>query len=71
MDAKEIKEIFEHVDANKDGKISMAEFIEAVRLLTGEAGHGISSKYFREFDINSDRTLDLDEFIEFVSSTLN
>ena len=30
MDAKEIKEIFEHVDANKDGKISMAEFIEFV-----------------------------------------
>ena len=71
MDTKEIKEIFEHVDANKDGKISMAEFIEAVRLLTGEEGHGISSEYFREFDINSDRTLDLDEFIEFVSSTLN
>ncbi len=71
MDANEIKEIFEHVDANNDGKISMSEFIEAVRLLTGQEGQGVSNRYFREFDINSDRTLDLNEFIEFVSSTLN
>ena len=71
MNNNEIKEIFDYVDTNGDGKISMAEFIEAVRLLTGEEGKGVSNKYFMEFDTNSDRTLDLDEFIEFVLSTLN
>lgn len=71
MNDNEIKEIFDYVDTNGDGKISMAEFIEAVRLLTGEEGMGVSNKYFMEFDTNSDRMLDLDEFIEFVSSTLN
>ena len=71
MNNNEIKEIFDHIDANNDGKISMSEFVEAVRLLTGEEGRGVSNKYFKEFDINSDRTLDLNEFTQFVTSTLN
>lgn len=71
MNNNEIKEIFDHVDTNNDGKISMAEFVEAVRLLTGEEGRGVSNKYFKEFDVNSDRILDLDEFTEFVKTTLN
>jgi Ca2+-binding EF-hand superfamily protein len=55
-------ELFEFFDKNSDGVISRSELIELVEVLLSEKGIGKSTKIMKEFDIDQNGVIDLQEF---------
>jgi Ca2+-binding EF-hand superfamily protein len=60
---KELSESFRYNDANKDGLIEFAEFVEMLGQLEAEVGEDEARIGFDEVDTNDDRAISFEEFV--------
>ncbi|XP_010495251.1 PREDICTED: probable calcium-binding protein CML32 [Camelina sativa] len=58
-----IAKVFQRVDKNKDGKISLYEFAEAIRAFTPSVTSGELENMFGMLDVDGDGQIDLEEFV--------
>ncbi|XP_010424139.1 PREDICTED: probable calcium-binding protein CML32 [Camelina sativa] len=58
-----VAEVFETVDKNKDGKISLDEFAEAMRAFNLSITSEELENMFRVLDMDGDGQIDADEFV--------
>jgi len=61
---KELSESFRYNDANKDGLLEFAEFVEMLGQLEAEASDTESRIGFDEIDADDDGAISFDEFVE-------
>jgi len=60
---KELSESFRYNDANKDGLIEFAEFVEMLGQLEAEASNDEARIGFDEVDTDDDGAISFDEFV--------
>ncbi|MEZ5566651.1 MAG: EF-hand domain-containing protein [Gammaproteobacteria bacterium] len=60
---KELNESFRYNDANKDGRIEFAEFVEMLEQLEAEVSDAEARVGFDEVDSDDDGAINFDEFV--------
>ncbi|CAJ2677721.1 polcalcin Phl p 7 [Trifolium pratense] len=69
-DKEEVERVFKRFDVNGDGKISLSEFADALKLL-GLTSQDEVQRRMAEIDKDGDGSITLDELIEFQSTHPN
>ena len=67
-DTKEMDEAFKRIDVNHDGKLSLDELVEGIKLVYPEIQRSEVEKIFKEIDIDGSGNID---YTEWISATIN
>lgn len=60
---EDIKKVFQRFDKNKDGKISIDELKDVIGALSPNASQEETKSMMKEFDLDGNGYIDLDEFV--------
>lgn len=61
-----LKDVFDHLDVDKDGKISSTELIDYFASVGESVSHKVAERVVNEFDSDGDELLDFGDFVKLV-----
>lgn len=68
ISTEELRENFEHFDANGDGRIDMSEFCQLMAALGGDEPEADASIGFKAIDTDDSGVIEFDEFSSWFES---
>ncbi|TKY75123.1 calcium-binding protein CML41 [Spatholobus suberectus] len=63
-DDDRLKDVFDHLDVDKDGKISSAELMDYFASVGESMSHKVAERVINEFDSDGDELLDFGDFVK-------